>query len=296
MAYTFGKKAEELAKRKAEAKSQRESAKTVKGKTTESKPVVPKGNIEQVPFAKTTAKSHGVSSLGKAIKKDTNSRVERMIAESPDPEAARRKVQAGNEIEEATVLKGGRKNPMFKSASLTQDRKNFPNHADEIPTGVRAPKSGSGVGGGRAARGGKAAASVEHISENANAGVRFAKNKLITEAYRKTQKFTTHMAGGSSRDLSHANALKQDIHDSLAGTPVADLKGLHVPCIGNNCKRTVPADSHTLQCEGGNCAPHSSTTVNNLGRSNDNGTSKKPVPNNLKVPTGRGAPWGEATF
>ena len=303
--FTFGKKAEELANRKAEAKSQRESATTVSGKESANKPVIPAGNIKQTPFAKTTAKAKGVSSLGKAIKKDTNSRVERMIAESPDPEATRRGVQAGNEIEEATVLKGGRNNPMFKSASLRQDRQNFPELATEQPNMVKADSAGkaSGLRGGRSARSGRAAEAQRSVTEAAeDPKVRFHTNKIITAAYRDTQKWTGHMTDPHPRALATANGLKTKIHDSLAGVPIAHLKGLQVPCIGPDCKRTVPADSESLKCEG-DCAHHTASSFAAHGirpsaaDSNVNGRGSVAATNkDTRMPSGNSVPCSSAEF
>jgi hypothetical protein len=327
--FTFGKKAEELANRKAEARAQRESATTVSGKESANKPVIPAGNIEQTPFAKTTAKAKGVSSLGKAIKKDTNSRVERMIAESPDPEAARRRVQAGNEIEEATVLKGGRNNPMFKSASLTQDRKNFTSrkevnrvtgetqimrgHEDEIPTMVHSSTASTAnatggrprkASGGRGARGAGARETLNaRATANDDPKVRFSKNKVITAAYRDTQKWTSHMSDPHPRALATANSLKTQIHNSLAGMDQDnDLKGLQVPCIGPDCKRTVPASSESLKCEG-DCAHHTASSFAAHGirpsaaDSNVNGRGSVAATNkDTRMPSGNSVPWSSAEF
>lgn len=260
------------------------------------KAVRPAGSADSKKAFQTPRPMGSVASYGKALKQNPDAIAERKIAASSDPDAARKGMAAQAEIDKDTHIEGGRNNPIFKRAGIAKTRKNFPALADEIPTGVSAPKSGSGAGGGRAARGGKAAASVEHVSENADPKVRMGKNRAIATAYHATQVFTQHAASSDSKSLSAMNGAKSAAHAAVSGMPVSDLKGLQVPCIGNNCTRTVPADSETLTCGPGGCNPHSASTKTEVARTSENGMGRKPVKNkDTQLPSGREVPWSSGS-
>jgi len=289
------------------------------------KAVKPSGSAASAEaFTKSRSGVSTVRSIGKAVKQDANVIAERRIAGSSNPEATARTMAAQTDIDkEATSGAWGKAPSRAKRTDKTPrplstkaERRDFPSLGDakigevEIPKGVANPTSASKTGarsigditisgetrglGGRNARAGKKVTRTAQLTDPVE---RVRRNRIIATAHADTQKFTEHMASDHGRSLSHANALKEKIHGSLAGMEVSDLHGLQVPCIGSDCRRTVPATSESLKCEG-SCSTHpaSASARGNLGRSSEkdlarNGAGTTPVPAPSGRSAGTGIPW-----